>query len=358
MFPADYYPGQYMRILLLITFFFLISDNVTAAGKNMLIKNQDNIVIPFFTLNTTSPRDRTDAFLKVNSTFHNYSNAISSTRYWGWYDRIITITLPVAGTAPDGALLYSTGIPGLGMTFSFDIAGGRDYPYAPGPRYLGQYFHPDSGTRSVPLNMGIYLVPIGKGIPSGIQKIPPLEVATFCVQGVNNTAGSLVTAAEKLCVPVKLAGGTLTVTPRTCSLDSPFSRTIPLNTVRTGEFTRPGQEITAASVSVAITCPHDSDIQVHAVLTDINAPSVTADYLSLSGDSTAKGLAIKLYQNGSDLIRLAPASTAADAPGQFPLAQSPGTDRSALPLLVKYVRINKVLPGSVKAQVGITLSFQ
>jgi type 1 fimbria pilin len=217
---------------------------------------------------------------------------------------------------------------------------------------------------------------ITKGWNGGFTRAPISE--TF---SVGATSTQHYTQAE-LVVTGPLGGGTLTTLPsmqirfsascaatvdktqyikpgsvistQTCSATTP-SIAVPLQ--KADEKDLPGIGSTAKNTGFDIKLNCASGTQVYMTMADASNPANRSSNLSLTSDSTAKGVALQVLR-GQTLISYGPDSAIAGTENQWFLGSAAGGDL-VIPLSARYIRTGDTLSsGTVKGSATFTMSYQ
>ena len=93
-------------------------------------------------------------------------------------------------------------------------------------------------------------------------------------------------------------------------------------------------------------------------MTDQTTPSNTSSVVTLTGDSTASGVGVQFFYNGSGPLTMGPDSSAAGATGQFFIQSTTAAQTLTLPFQAQYIRTGELVPGSANALASITFSYQ
>lgn len=155
--------------------------------------------------------------------------------------------------------------------------------------------------------------------------------------------------------------GSIKVQPQSCSISGSPNQSIDLGTVGSGEFPSVGSTVQKNSNSATFTlsCPTQFPMTVRASVSDSNAPAnLGSNILSLSADSTARGMGVQILRNGNP-VKLGNDSSAqlpANDDSQWYVGNS--VSQPSVTFTARYIRTGTVMPGSVKAQAGITFSYQ
>jgi len=155
-------------------------------------------------------------------------------------------------------------------------------------------------------------------------------------------------------------GVTFNITSRACQLTSEANTTVNLPAISAGEFTGVGSEsMGSAAFTLSLNCP--AGVSVHATMTDVTNPANTGSILSMTRDSTAKGVGLVLYKlQDTDPVKYGPDSSAQGNTNQWPVGNDPSASGSvSIPFTVRYIKTaSPVTPGNVRAASTITFSYQ
>lgn len=100
-------------------------------------------------------------------------------------------------------------------------------------------------------------------------------------------------------------------------------------------------------------CP--SPVNLFMTITDKSNPGQISNIISLTSDSSAKGVGIQIQRNGQP-VYMGPDSSVANNTNQFQVGSTSGTVN--LPFSANYIRTGTITAGSVKAITTFTLSYQ
>ncbi|MBU9128886.1 fimbrial protein [Burkholderia multivorans] len=145
----------------------------------------------------------------------------------------------------------------------------------------------------------------------------------------------------------------LSTIPKSCRATLPAT-TVPLNPVWVSQLPTAGATAGDKPFNVGLSCSPGTNVYVS--LTDLTNPGNTSDQLTLTPDSTASGVKLRLLtQNGT------PASFGSDSapsgnPNRWYLGAS-GT-LTSIPLTAQYIATGPAKAGSVKGLASFTLSYQ
>ncbi|HFV9915591.1 TPA: fimbrial protein [Salmonella enterica subsp. diarizonae serovar 61:l,v:z35] len=199
----------------------------------------------------------------------------------------------------------------------------------------------------------VYVRPvILKRNTSGMINIPYTTIGSIRIR---NMSGG--TYYGKTAFTFSLNSMTIINGAKSCTLMSGQNVTVPLNTISLMSIPSAGSELQGGTTSISLNC--QTGVSVFATLTDATTPSNTSNLLSLTPDSTATGVGLRLYKNNDST----PLSFGPDSPVKGNLNQwrlSAGTE--AMPSVVlraNYVNTNGTpTAGTVNGVTTITFSYQ
>ncbi|WP_175685422.1 fimbrial protein [Burkholderia anthina] len=105
---------------------------------------------------------------------------------------------------------------------------------------------------------------------------------------------------------------------------------------------------------IGLSCKAGSNVFV--TMTDLTNQGNTSDQLTLTEDSTAKGVKLRILRNGGVPVGYGPDSAAVGNTNQWYVGPSGSTSR--IPLIAQYIATGPVSAGSVKGVATFTLSYQ
>lgn len=251
--------------------------------------------------------------------------------------------------------VYRTGVPGIGVRVyaSNDTAGGNPVPLAAWP---GTWVPLNAGAFSSygPMPSFRFQLLVTGPISTGTTAFPLGGMATNTYLGTLSY-GNLETG--DISPGFIYVSNNLTVTAASCSVNTPANFIVNMPAVSTQELPSVGASSGQGSFKLNLTCMWG--IKVNMTLTDATDPANAGNILSLSGDSTARGVAYQIRHAGTPVV-YGPDSSAAGNPGQFWVATSPGSSPSTfdIPFTVNYIRTGDILPGTANAAATYTMSYQ
>ncbi|WP_176115045.1 fimbrial protein [Burkholderia cepacia] len=140
--------------------------------------------------------------------------------------------------------------------------------------------------------------------------------------------------------------------PQSCTITN-SSVDVRLPPVSSGKLSYVGASAGETGFNIGLNCRAGSNVYV--TLTDLTDPGNTGDQLTLTQDSTAKGVKLRVSRNGQP-VRYGPDSRLPGNPNQWYVGPSVST--SNIPLTVQYVADGPVSGGTVKGAATFTMSYQ
>jgi type 1 fimbria pilin len=147
---------------------------------------------------------------------------------------------------------------------------------------------------------------------------------------------------------------TITVTASGCTVGSK-NASVALGTIDMRTLPTVGSTSPSGTFTVGLTCDANGgsrgdDRSDHAV-----------EHL-VGGDpdrnSTASGVGVQFFYNGSGPLTMGPDSSAAGTTGQFFIQSTTAAQTLTLPFQAQYIRTGELVPGSANALASITFSYQ
>ncbi|AFQ46791.1 fimbrial protein [Burkholderia cepacia] len=140
--------------------------------------------------------------------------------------------------------------------------------------------------------------------------------------------------------------------PESCTIVN-SSVDVRLPPVSSGKLGHVGASAGETGFNIGLNCRAGSNVYV--TLTDLTDPGNTGDQLTLTQDSTAKGVKLRISRNGQP-VRYGPDSRLPGNPNQWYVGPSVST--SNIPLTAQYVADGPVSGGTVKGVATFTMSYQ
>lgn len=244
--------------------------------------------------------------------------------------------------------VYESGVPGVGFIVGVKDTNAVSYI----PLYGSQVqTFPAAGTPSTASELGwvarVTFVKTSDHLQSGTYAIPTQNIVTLTAQDLfGDTATSY----------IQLLGGTLNVTASGCSVNSSDNLSVNMGSFRQDSFPATGSTAGSQSVQVQLLC--DAGVTVKAVLSDQSNQTNISNIISLTSDSTAEGIGVQFFYNGS-AVNLGPDDSSSGTTNQFLVKKSTSANEMiSIPFDVKYIRTGEVNAGSANAIASITFSYQ
>lgn len=247
----------------------------------------------------------------------------------------------------DGAsyMVFETGVPGIGF-----ILGLKDFngtTYVPMQTGITQSY-PADGTSGYATALGwsakVTFIKTGVALKSGVYQTPTIDAAILTAY--NNE----VKTAKVIINPTSI-----TVTASGCTVGTK-SANVELGNIDIHTLPAVGSTSPSGSFNVSLTC--DANVAVHAVMTDQTTPSNTSSVVTLTGDSTASGVGVQFFYNGTGPLMMGPDSSAAGTANQFFIQSTSSAQTLSLPFQANYIRTGELVPGTANALASITFSYQ
>lgn len=256
-------------------------------------------------------------------------------------------TLTFLGQQESGqpAGVFYTGIPGVGARFKTKY---RNCPQGYWPVVCRSNFGPEPG----PIEFYIELIKIGSLRPT----------TAYCC----GVAVALMDPPypEGAYVGFTYAGTVSVIMKRkpTCSFPSNSSIQASLATVSAGSFRGVGSTSPERPFKIDLSCKGGDGVtpmDAYVTLTDATDPGNRSTVLTLSPESSAKGVGVEVL-NGTTVLGYGADSSELGNPGQWKAGTvSPGTSVFSIPLAARYVQTESVVtPGSANARATFTMSYQ
>ena len=129
---------------------------------------------------------------------------------------------------------------------------------------------------------------------------------------------------------------------------------VPLSPVASSSLGAVGTTAGDKPFEIGLSCKAGSNVFV--TMTDLTNLSNTSDQLTLTKDSTAKGVKLRILRGGGTPVGYGPDSAAIGNTNQWYVGPSGSTSR--IPLTAQYIATGPVTAGTVKGVATFTLSYQ
>ncbi|MCC8394459.1 type 1 fimbrial protein [Paraburkholderia sp. MMS20-SJTR3] len=249
------------------------------------------------------------------------------------------------GSSSGSNSVMPIGSTGIGYTLQ---AGSSYYSTATGT-LPATWFQPSSCGQTAGGKCYAYL---GPTVTLRLIKLSPLISSQTIAAGQYFTAtvGGLTAGTVSLANPVQ-------ITNQTCTVTTP-SISVPLGNVPLSQFGPVGSTSNTVPFQIGLNCSGVAT-SYYITFTDSNNPGNNSNALSLTSDSSAKGVGIQILKGGNP-VAYGPDSSVAGNLNQIFLGTTAGTDTVvSLPFGGRYVKIDSTMtPGSANGVATFTMSYQ
>lgn len=322
------------RIILSLAFLISLSGN---AAATCLFKGQTNYTETYSLPDSAIPRDKSVGNYSTTELYPNLSFVLTCDTA-GAYGTT-TATVDGGQLSPGYTDVYQTGIPGIGIRFQATPVASTVLRTVPFQSTI------QSSATSAPFNVAVDLVITGTVQSGTATGLPTLSIRYNPVN--SSTGGSQSYYTLKL--------SPFNVTAMTCQV-STSNILVPMPAVTQSNFG--GVSTTAGERNFSIdlnSCPSGTNIYV--TLSDVSSPSNYSNILSLSSDSTAKGVAYQILYK-SNPVNFGPPTSSAGTLNQWWFGQS-AAGSMTIPLSARYIQTSASIGvGTVNALATFTLSYQ
>jgi type 1 fimbria pilin len=139
---------------------------------------------------------------------------------------------------------------------------------------------------------------------------------------------------------------------QSCNVLTP-SVPVPLQPISASKLSAIGTTAGDKDFNIALSCKAGSNVYV--TLTDLTDTGNLTNQLTLTQDSSAKGVKLRILRNGNP-VNYGPDSAATTTPNQWYVGPSATT--TSIPLSAQYIATGQVSPGTVKGVATFTMSYQ
>lgn len=334
--------------------FLLFTGWLLAAANVQALTWEADIILSPTTLSYSGPADSVIPGSTIGSAWS--ASAISVEVFWcGIVFSCTKGTMEPSGSAissgmtvvMDGAnyTIFETGVPGIGFILGLKDANGKNYiPLQTGVSIT----YPADGAEGYAPALGwsakVTFIKTGTALKSGVYQTPTINAAILTAY--NN---------ETKTAKVIINPTTITVTASGCTVGTK-SANVNLGTLDVRTLPNVGSTSPSGTFNVSLTC--DQSVAVNAVMTDQTTPSNRSSVVTLTGDSSASGVGVQFFYNGSGPLMMGPDSSAAGTTNQFFIQTTSAAQTLSLPFQAQYIRTGDLTPGSANALASITFSYQ
>lgn len=267
-------------------------------------------------------------------------------------DVFVTFAASPAALVPGYNDVYPTNVPGLGVRFTLANGAGAPCRNLPLTVSNGSYqmtchqlVAAASPGYDYKLTISATFVKTGKITSGPLTTLPVLSITN----ALNNQAGS---SPWGNAVTGRASGSFNSIA---CSVkQSDIQVTMPQ--ARTLDIDKVGATTGATSLNLSLDC--DAGARVAVTLSDVTTPSNRSTTLSLTQDSTAKGIGYQISFGGVPIAFGADSAVAGNTNQIFVSPRPTSGGPLSVPLSVSYVRTGPVSPGSANAKTTFTMSYQ
>lgn len=202
---------------------------------------------------------------------------------------------------------------------------------------------------------------------TGRVTIPEIQLGTVQLQTASHAI-----IAGKIDYPITLPAMTFNFKARTCTYSGAKDIQVKLDKIGLGHFANGRNEVYGGTTTINLTCPANSNVHSFVTFTDNSKIDNKSNILSLTRDSTAKNVGIKVYVNddqnavnfGPLVLQEGTEGTAGRAIAKQDYARevAPASNAAkthSLKLTAKYARINNqpITPGKVNGEMIFNFSY-
>lgn len=282
--------------------------------------------------------------LQVSCKFLNADPPETTATLWPTFDSSL---LPVSGFAD----VYQTDVLGLGIRYTFNApaCNASNVPMTNGGIKLTCPFSGPMDGPYMPINITVTPSFVATGtIPLGartLSTVPSVSITFW-------TSDDPTSGWDQPPLYTGAASGHIV---HACSINQP-NASVTLPTVNSNAFAAGvGTVASPQSFSLVFSC--SSGAQVSMVLTDNTDQSNRSNVLTLTADSTAKGIGLQILNNRGALVSYGPDSSEPFTTNQWVVGASPNGPLE-VPLTVRYIRTGDIAAGTVRALATFTMSYQ
>lgn len=154
------------------------------------------------------------------------------------------------------------------------------------------------------------------------------------------------------------APATINVAAAGCTVASPGEENLPFGQFNASQFPTVGSTSGTRAITVRLQC--DPNVNLAFTITDQSNPANRTENITLTPDSTARGLEVQAVdmRSGSGIYRLGPDSSAAGVENQYPIVNTGAGGEVDFPIGFQYIRTGTLEGGSANARATLTFSYQ
>jgi len=249
------------------------------------------------------------------------------------------VSLPVSATVPDA---WESGTPGIGIRVT-DSYGDRVVSNigTPASIVIGPSMVRGG---SMTTQLSFQLVKTGTISSTQVRRQSMLAFYTYSASSLS-TYGvpSAQTALPSTALPAA----------RSCRVTTP-DVSVPLLAAHAYDLGDVGSTTGNTTFFIGLQC--DNDANVYMTLTDATMPGNRSELLTLTNDSTAQGVRLRIRNPDNEPVRFGPDSATAGTLNQWRVGQTSGAMN--IRMSAEYVSTGNVTPGTVRGVATFTMSYQ
>jgi type 1 fimbria pilin len=254
----------------------------------------------------------------------------------------------MSGLPSDANGVMPTGIAGIGFKVIVNGAawgtGTATYPAssfagsACGGAALGCFLTISGASASSPVMVQY----VNTGPITGVYTIPGGNLYQVALDGVVTSTISITNSVN--------------VTGQTCSVQS-SSVSVPMGAVNMSVFDAVGSTSSPVPFQISLNCT-GSSMTVGMTMTDLSDPGNTTDILSLTSNSTATGVGIRVTHSNGNPVSFGADSAVAGNPNQF-IVSTAGSSNVNAQFNAQYIKTKTTItPGTADGVASFTMSYQ
>lgn len=246
--------------------------------------------------------------------------------------------------------VFNTLTPGIGWVMGVKDTNATNYSAL---KNIENQWYPAPGTsENIQNTIGglsqVTLIKTTSHLKTGVTTLPAENIAQIKCY---SSSGALVDSAF-----IRINSVDINVTAKGCEVSSADNMQVSLDNHYINEFPDIGSHSPEKTITVDLKC--DAGINVEATVSDQSNLANTTDTMSLSADSTAKGLGIQTLYNNS-VVSYGPDNSSSGNLNQFFIQSTVSDDQIiSVPLSFRYVRTGDLEVGSANGLMGVTFSYQ
>lgn len=340
---------------LYIYYFFLLTFMAVFTTRSaQALEWTSDIILSPATLTYSGPADSVASGSIIGNDW-SATQSVSQVFWCGWIFTCSKGTMEASSSIiPTGEIVildgvsynvFETGVPGIG--FILGLKDTNATTWIPLQTEVIQTYPTDENNitaTALGWSAKVSFVKTGSPLKSGHYTIPSINAAIL-------TAYNNETATAK----VIINSTTVIVSATGCTISTP-NVAVNLGTVDMHILSTVDSTSELKNFNVGLQC--DANISLNAVITDQTDQSNISQIVSLTPDSTATGVGVQFFYNGTGPLSLGPDSSLNSTPNQFFITSTSQAESLSLPFQARYIRTSTITPGTANALASITFSYQ